>query len=211
MADRPAALGFRVKSGYATVVLLAGPVSDPRVIDRRTIELSDPSVPESRQPYHAGFGADQSDVRKVDRLVRLVTRHANRSVAEAAQDYRAMGYQLRCAGLVVGSQIDPEAIGQPHIRAHASEGRLFRCVTEDALGRVGIGCSIWIERALYEEAAERLGQPEARIRQVAAGLGRGLGGGWRSDDKTATVAAWLALHGPGQATPARRAGRRRHV
>ena len=57
MKAAPAAVGFRVKSGWATGVLLAGPASAPRALDRRVVELSDPAVPTSRQPYHAVMGA----------------------------------------------------------------------------------------------------------------------------------------------------------
>lgn len=192
-AQPPPALGFRVKSGSATVVLLAGPVSAPRLVDRRRIDLSDPSVPDSRQPYHAGFGTAEGSVRKIARLVQVVEKHAYRSVAGALRDYRAMGFQPLSAGLVVGSEIDPEVIANPHIRAHASEGRLFRRATEDALRRLGLSCSTWVERSLYAGAARDLGQPEDRIRKVVAELGRGMSGGWRSDDKTAAVAAWLGL------------------
>lgn len=190
---RQAALGFRVKSGYATVVLLDGSTAEMRVVDRRKIDLCDPSVPDSRQPYHAGFGSARVDPKTIAGLVDLVERQTEQSVADAVRDYRDMGYELDRAGAVVGSEINPEAIANPHIRAHASEGRLFRRVTEDALGRLGLACSIWVERTLYASAARRLGYSEERIRQFANGLGRAVAGGWRADDKTAAVAAWLAL------------------
>jgi hypothetical protein len=51
----PAALGFRVRSGRATAVLLVrapGPGA-PTVADRREVSLSDPTLPPTRQPYHA--------------------------------------------------------------------------------------------------------------------------------------------------------------
>jgi len=51
-----AAIGFTVKSGWASAVLLAGSAELPQIVDSRRIELSDPAIPESRQPYHAGFG-----------------------------------------------------------------------------------------------------------------------------------------------------------
>jgi hypothetical protein len=40
-----------VKSGWAMTVLLAGPVDSPCVLDRRRIKLSDPSVPDTIQPW----------------------------------------------------------------------------------------------------------------------------------------------------------------
>jgi hypothetical protein len=186
------ALGFRVKSGCATVVLLTGPASAVRLVDRRQIDLSDPSVPESRQPYHAGFGSAREEAKTIARLVRRVERYAVLSIAEAVRHYRGLGYAIDRAGAVVGSRIDPGTIANPHIRAHASEGQLFRRVTEDALAGLGVGCSIWVERTLYEAAARRLGHPEERIRKFVAGLGRGVSGGWRAEDKTAALAAWLA-------------------
>ena len=193
IAHTRAALGFRVKSGYATVVLLDGSTSSMRVVDRRKIDLCDPSVPDSRQPYHAGFGSARGDLEQIARLVAVVEQHTDRSVADAVREYRHMGYELDRAGAVVGSETNPETIANPHIRAHASEGRLFRRVTEEALGRLGLACSIWIERTLYARAAGWLGCSEDRIRHVAAGLGNAVIGGWRADDKTAAVAAWLAL------------------
>ena len=52
-SDR-AAIGFTVKSGWACAVLVAGSATSPRVVDSRRVDLSDPAIPESRQPYHAG-------------------------------------------------------------------------------------------------------------------------------------------------------------
>src|SRR5437016_367071 len=39
-----ATIGFRVKSGWPTAVLLAGPIQSPQVLDSRIVELSDPAV-----------------------------------------------------------------------------------------------------------------------------------------------------------------------
>jgi hypothetical protein len=40
---------------------------------------------------------------------------------------------VKRAAFVVGSQIDPAEIANSHVRAHASEGRLFRSAVEDTL------------------------------------------------------------------------------
>lgn len=190
-----AAVGLRVKSGYATLVLLAGSASEPRVADRRRIELSDPARPESRQPFHATFGTARTDRRSLDRLIHVVERCTHRSVADAIHEYQAKRYLPLAAGLVVGSDIDPATIANPHIRAHASEGRLFRRVATEALEGAGLTCSAWIERRLYADAAERLGRTETEVKRVVAELGRGIAGGWRADDKAAALAALLALSG----------------
>src|SRR5262245_40164209 len=101
------ALGFRVKSGFATVVLLDRSAAPVRLVDRRRIDLCDPAVPDSRQPYHAGFGSARADEEQIARLIALVERYAERSVAAAVRHYREMGYAVDRAGAVVGSDVDP--------------------------------------------------------------------------------------------------------
>src|SRR6266536_931849 len=67
MKPQPAALGFRVKSGWAAAVLLTGPAHSPQLCDVRRIELSDPRLPETRQPYHAAMGKLETDTSKINR------------------------------------------------------------------------------------------------------------------------------------------------
>jgi hypothetical protein len=188
-----AALGFRVKSGLAVAVLVVGPLRSPRAIDRRVIELCDPAVPASRQPYHAAMGTLQTDQAKVDKLRKVITRAADRSVSDLMRDYQKAGHDIRAAGLVVGSLIDPATITNSHIRAHALEGRLFRGVLEDALRSRGVSRRVVVEREVYARSAEALGRSEQELKHAVAQMGRELGGPWRADEKTAALAAWLAL------------------
>lgn len=187
------AIGCRVKSGWATVVLVAGPVTAPRVLDRRRIELSDPAVPATIQPYHAAFGTEQTDVATVRRLSRIVANCAARSVAELLRAYRKMGWRPRRIGLVVGSTVDPASIANQHIRAHAHEGRLFRTVIEAAAARHRVRSTVVVERELYSVAARALGSTSQRIQRVVAALGSAVGRPWRAQEKAAAIAAWLVL------------------
>jgi hypothetical protein len=188
-----ATFGFRVKSGWAVAVLLAGPVGSPQVLDRRVIQLCDPTIPESKQPHHAKMGTLQTDEAKVGRLRKLIAKVALGSVAELMKSYKSEGRQIRHANLVVGSDIDPAKISNPHIRAHALEGRLFRTVLHDALDSCGVKCSVIVERNAYKQAAGVLKRSELELKQLLTQLGRSLGGPWRADEKLATLAAWLAL------------------
>src|SRR5256884_1891838 len=102
------ALGCRVKSGWATAVLVEGPARSPRVIDRRAIDLSDAQVPTSRQPYHAVRDAPPGQAAKLERRLRgLVERVTQRSLGVLLKAYRRQGRPVRCVALVVGSLIDP--------------------------------------------------------------------------------------------------------
>ncbi|HEY7447788.1 MAG TPA: hypothetical protein VH702_06540 [Vicinamibacterales bacterium] len=190
-----AAVGFTVKSGWASAVLLVGSTAAPRVMDSRRIELSDPTVPQSRQPYHAGFGTARQAGPDLTRLVASVKQFGRRSVTGLIRQYQALGPPLRGAGVVVGSLIDPERIANDHIRIHALEGQLFRGVVTDAAGRSRLPCSIWRDRDLYEVTVAALKQPEPALRGLLAELGRGVDGGWRAEQKAAALAAWLVLAG----------------
>jgi hypothetical protein len=186
-------IGCRVKSGWALAVLLAGPASAPRVLDRRRIALSDPAVPETIQPYHAALGTGQTDLRAVRRLTRIVERCAGQSFAGLIRAYRAMGFRPRRLGLVVGSTVDPATIGNQHIRAHAHEGLLFRSVLEQAAARHRIRATVFRERDLYAVAADILGGTAAALRLRVAALGELIDGPWRAEEKAAAAVAWLGL------------------
>ena len=188
-----ATIGFRVKSGWAAAVLLVGPAQMPRVSEHRVVELSDPAVPASRQPYHAGRGVGQTDPATLQRLTAGVRRYAAQSIAEWVASCRNAGYLLGGAGMVVGSEVDPERILNPHIRAHAAEGRLFRSVVEDGTRSCGLTCTTFVERDLFAHAATILGRSEASLKRDLAQLGRTPDRPWRQEQKAAATAAWVLL------------------
>jgi len=188
-----ATLGFRVKSGWAVAVLLAGPVESPQVIDRRVLQLHDSTIPESKQPYHAKMGTLQTDEAKIDRLRKVIAKAALKSVTELMRDYKGDGHQIRRAKLVVGSDIDPAKITNSHIRAHALEGRLFRTVLQDALGSCGLESSVIVEKNAYQQAADVLKKTEPELKQLLKQLGRSVEGRWSADEKLAALPAWVAL------------------
>src|SRR5262249_65343 len=186
-SKRARALGFRVKSGYAIAVVLDGPVESPSAVARLIVELSDPDDDETRQPYHSGFGEAEEDARKIARRVKAIERAAQQSLP------RVMDGSYRGAALVVGSVIDPATVGNPHIRAHANEGRLFRTVLHDALQARGISCSVFVDKRLAESARKQLQRSDGEIRKTLARFGQALGSPWRSEETAAPPAAWMAL------------------
>jgi len=175
-------------------VLVIGPAASPCVVDRQVLALSDAAVPASRQPYHAVLGARQGDRSALERRLRgIVERVTRRSLTQLLARYRGQGRTVRGLALVVGSVIDPASIGNDHIRAHALEGQLFRTALERAAVRARVACATHVERGLYETAAARLKRSPAELRKVVVELGRAVAGPWRADEKTATLAAWMAL------------------
>ena len=193
MVEGHAAVGFTVKSGWAMAVLLVDASPRPRVADRRRVDLSDPAIPEARQPYHASMGTARAAGAELTRLVTSVQQFGQQSVMTAIRAYAAEGHSLAGAGLVVGSVGDPARIANDHIRIHAFEGQLFREVVQKAVADCGLRSTVWRERDLYAAASERLRRPEQQIRSEITALGRGVSGGWRAEHKAAAVAAWLVL------------------
>jgi hypothetical protein len=126
--------------------LLAGSVGSPRWCDNCLIDLSDSRFGETRQPFHAAMGRLEEDVAKIRPRLRIVHRVTRKSIARLLGDYRRNGYAARRAALVVGSQLDPASIANPHIRAHALEGQLFRIALEQALHAHRIGTVVLTER-----------------------------------------------------------------
>jgi hypothetical protein len=188
-------LGCRVKSGWAAVVLIAGPPGPPgprnapRLIDSRIVELSDPGIANSRQPYHAGFGAAQTNAAKVDRLIKGIERFSRGTIARLVAAYR-QEHRVRNAAVVVASLTDPASIANQHMRAHASEGRLFREVLIDGLERCDMEVQVVLERDVYASLGKALrcapSVAKARVAALGATADR-----WRAEQKVATAGAWL--------------------
>ena len=188
------AVGFRVKSGYAIAVTLSGPAQLPAVVARRIVELCDPDQADTRQPFHHDFYTHEEDRRELARRMRIVRCCAKHSVDRLIGEMRAAGSARSVrAALVVGSVIDPEQVANPHIRAHASEGQLFRTVLADALRAHGIACDVIVEKQLAARAVADLKRRDDDIRSAVAAFGKALGGRWRAEEKAASAAAWIAL------------------
>jgi hypothetical protein len=188
-----AALGFRVKSGWAAVVLLTDANDSPRLADSQVIDLSDPQCPETRQPYHAAFGRLETDAKKTKRRTGIVHRVTRQSVMDLLSGYRRRGYAMTSSCLVVGSQIDPATIANPHIRAHALEGQLFPLALEQALNAHKVRAEILVEREAYVRAVTQLKKSADEICNIAQKFRRFTDGPWRAEQKLAAVAAWVAL------------------
>ena len=191
-----AAVGFRVKSGWAAAVVLSGPVSSPLALHARRIDLSDPAIPATRQPYHAvdpAQGELEDDESRIKQRVNVVRRVTTESLEKLLADFRTNAWTPRRVGIVAGSLIDPATIRQPHIRAHAMEGRLFRTVLEDVVRARGLSCFVLGEKTALTAAVKVIHRRKDAIRRTLGKLGRHVDGPWRTVEKMAALAAWVAV------------------
>jgi hypothetical protein len=143
-----ASLGLRVRTGTACAITVIESGASPRLGTRRTLDLCDPAIPASRQPYHAVMQADGCDAQRIETELRaMVQKATQQAVSQAMDDARKDGLSIAGVGLVVGSQIDPSRIANEHIRAHAREGQLFRTALVDSFKRA-MPIAGWISRVV---------------------------------------------------------------
>jgi hypothetical protein len=188
------AVGFRVKSGWTLAVVMNVSGKSVKLMDRRVLQLNDPSIPDTKQPYHVIETLSGSAAEKeIQRLNKIVFRIGSKAVSSYLQEHQRRDIQLKGAGIVVGSDVDPAKIGSSHIRAHALEGRLFRTVVEDSLKAFGLTPLIVTEKLIYAQAVKTLRLKEMEIKNQLKQAGEAFDGPWRSEEKTAFLAAWMSL------------------
>jgi hypothetical protein len=192
-----AAIGWRVHSGWASQIALAGPLAGPTVIERRRVELVDPAVPGSRQPYHAARVLPLAEAERwIAHCLDATRRLARRELAATIDGLRRQGYRTVACGLLDSSARPLPALAAvlaSHALVHTAEGELFRRALVDASQGEALPVTRVRERDLLDHGAATLGIAPDRIQQHLARIGATLGPPWRQDEKLATLIAWLAL------------------
>ena len=180
------AIGLRIKSGFAIAAIVNGEADGFVIEAMRKVLLSSEALPQSRFPYHPTIELQQRQGAALsERAVKEVRRIAAQEMRKVLAEFAG----IRRAGMVVGSVIDPDSLGNPHVRVHALEGKLFREVVAEALAQEQIHCGVLVERDAYAKAAADVASSEPKLRTEIAALGHGRIKPWRSEEKLATLAA----------------------
>ena len=194
---KPAALGFRAHSGWAALVVVAGDPRAPEVVLRERIEMADPELPGSKQPYHA---AEELDLAAAERLLKRFSDTAegmaDRGIGRAIRELKQAGHEPKAAGILQASGRLPRDLGSilsSHALIHTADGVHFREALARASERAGLVAVRMPERALAEAAAAALRATAADLQARVALLGRALGPPWTADQKLASLLAWMLL------------------
>lgn len=203
-----AALGLRTHSGWAVVVAVVGPPRSLTVIDRRRIELADPGIPGSKQPYHAAEGLD---LRAAERLVARCTHStkllARRALRAVVDDLTKNGYPVNGCGVLLASGRPTPTLAATlasHALIHTAEGELFRNAVIEASEHCHLPVTRVSERELFAHGAAELRMQVDNLQSRVADMGRLIGPPWRQDEKYAALVGWLALAAAAKASGARR-------
>lgn len=192
-----AALGLRAHSGWAALVVVAGPPNEPVVLDRRRIVIADPAIAGSKQPYHAAEGWPLSKAAAyLERCTRSTRLLARRAIRAAFEDVLARGQSVAGCGILVASGRPVPTLQQAlssHAMLHTAEGELFRNALIEASEKCSIPITRVKEKELFERGAQDLGTPVPELQRRVTELGRPLGPPWSQDEKWAALVGWMVL------------------
>ena len=184
------ALGFRVHSGWAAMVAVAGTPLSPAILDRRRIEIIDPKIPGAKQPYHYAAELDLKHAQShLDRCAASTRALALQMIESAIAKHKPAACGIGIAsGRPTGSL---EATLASHAAIHTAEGEFFRDAIVRGVESCGLPCFKFKEKELAGEAAKTFAIPDPE-RELSA-MRRVFGPPWTQDEKLAALAAWLAL------------------
>jgi hypothetical protein len=192
-----AAIGFRAHSGWAAMVAVTGEPRRPAVIERRRVELADPAVPGSVQPYHAAEPMKLDDAEAfINGCIERTGLLAKRALRAALDDLQQIGYEVIGCGILLASGRPLPgltAILASHALIHTAEGELFRDALKHASRESRLPVTAVKEREVYERAAAELATSTGELQSRITEMGRAIGPPWRQDEKLAALIAWLAL------------------
>jgi hypothetical protein len=192
-----AAIGFRAHSGWAAMVVVTGDSRAVAVIERRRIELADPAVPGSVQPYHAAKPLElDAAVMHIERCIDQATLLAQRALGAVMNDLGKRGHAVSGCGILLASGRPLPSLAATlasHALIHTAEGELFRDALKHACEAAELPVTAVKEREAHERAAAALRISSNELQRRIAGMGRDIGPPWRQDEKLAATVAWLAL------------------
>jgi hypothetical protein len=184
------AIGFKVRSGFAIAAIVRRSADGIVIEAVRKVMLSSEELPQSRFPYHPTIELPEPKGAALsDKAVKEVRRIAAQEMRKVLEEFDG----IKRAAMVVGSVIDPDSLGNPHVRVHALEGKLFREVVAAELQKRDIACGVLVERDAYSKAATDMASAEAKLRAQIAALGQGHIKPWRAEEKLATLAAFWSM------------------
>lgn len=183
------AAGFKAHSGWAALVAIGVAGDEVQLIDRRRIELVDAEW--AKQPYHAAEDLPADEARRlVKRGIETAHRVATKEMRAFVERSAKAGHKIAGCAVLVGAPMPEWTTAQilaVHFRMHKAEGVLF----PEALIAAAKSCGLRVFPIPEKELPSLAGESAPTI----AALGKSAGPPWGKDQKSATLAAMIALRG----------------
>ena len=193
------AFGLKAHSGWSVLVVLGEREAGYEIIDRRRISLLEEDTASwAAQPaYHAAEGLEPNNAADtVKRGIEAARRAAIRELQAAVKRSRERQHDIVACAVLVPEPMPDWSTAQilsVHFRMHKAEGVLF----PDALAKAALACGLELvavrEKRLWEEAEKELALTRSALVSTIATLGKAAGPPWGKDQKSAALAAMVAL------------------
>jgi hypothetical protein len=186
-----ATLGVRSHSGWAAYVVLAGNAKDPQFVSRDRMQLCDPTIHGSKQPFHE---AEPMSFGRAEAFIETCTKATAKLARKAlTRINRETPLRACCVLTASGKPLpDLQAILSSHALIHTAEGEFYR----DAIAGACDGCQIAVRRVRerdMENELQKLPVTAAAAKERIAAFGKQAGPPWTQDEKLAALGAWLML------------------
>lgn len=195
MAPKPrVALGFKVRTGRAALVVLGGACDAPEILVKTRVDVA--VTFEEGAVYHAAESQPLVAVRAlVQKSERAFVERATRALEALLEP---LGARVVGAAMAAPEEkvLPPlEQIMKAHPLWHAAEGELYRRVFAEASAAVGARAVRVPAEELASSVAGAVKISEAKLQARLSAMGKAAGRPWAAEQKEATLAAWLALAG----------------
>ncbi len=193
----PAALGFKLHTGWAVLVAASGAPGKFEVLLRRRVELLPPGDAIPRFVFHKA--AERPLVQAADLIARAeaASREAARNaVKDILHTLASLDVVAKAAGISEGGNEQPKelsAVLRSHPAIHTAEAALFRESLASACEDCGLNVISSLDRDVWTNAATAWQLKEAVLKKQVNGLRTSVGAPWGADQKTAMAFALIAL------------------
>jgi len=192
---KTAAVGFRVHSGWTSLVAVALEKGQPVVLARQRPHLVGTFSYTFRQPYHT---AEKMSLEEAAAFLERQRSEAHRfavvALKSAQADVGQQGYKLSCAALLLASGRTLPKLAKilaAHSLIHTADGEFFRGALLHACAKCQLAINTIKERELLAIASAKLRRNPAALTKFLTALGKPLGAPWSQDEKFAALAAWV--------------------
>jgi hypothetical protein len=184
-------------SGWGVLVAVSGATDAVELQDRRRIDITDPSIPGAKQPYHyaASLGLTESET-YLAKCAAASERLALEAVAEVVRELEGRHVGITGSAVLLASGRPLSSLSKTlasHALIHTAEGEFFRNAIREACQRLEIRFTAIRERELEELAKTAFGHAASRVQRRISSLGSSIGPPWTKDHKMAALAAAIIL------------------
>lgn len=181
-----ARIGFRLHTGWATLVAIASESEELRVLHRCRLELLPAGA--GRFVYHQSAVLPLGEAEKLIDSIRHSAETAARDNLRSAIGH----FSVTHACIPTGAARVPGELGavlKSHALIHAAEGALYAGAAAAACQSLSIPVITVFERDVWRLAAARMKMSEAELKAKIDAIRDTIGAPWTADHKIAAAAA----------------------